>query len=193
MMLRLQQAGCHNINLVTPSHVVPQIIKAVYIAAEHGLVLPIVYNTSSYDTLASLALLDGVVDIYLADLKYGDSELALRYSKVPSYVEVSQAAVKEMFRQVGDLMVDQDGIAQRGLMIRHLVLPNRIAGTETVMRFLAEQVSTDTYVNLMSQYRPCYQADLDPAINRRITRKEFSDARHMVERFGLRGGEIQMF
>ena len=191
MMLILQEAGCHNINLVTPSHFVPQIIKAIHRAAQQGLSVPIVYNTSSYDSLASLAILDGIIDIYLADLKYGEDDLALRYSNATSYVEVSQNAVKEMFRQVGDLKVDADGVAQRGLMIRHLVLPGGIAGTERVMRFLAQQISPCTYVNLMSQYRPCYLADQFPALNRRITRKELEEARHIAQRFGLTRSKLQ--
>jgi len=191
MMLILQQAGCHNINLVTPTHFVPQIIKAVYLAAQRGLAVPIVYNTSSYDALASLDLLDGVVDIYLADLKYGDNDLASHYSSAPSYVEVSQAAVREMFRQVGDLVLDEHGIAQKGLLVRHLVLPAGIAGTEAVMRFLAQDVSPGTYVNLMSQYRPCYMSDRYPAINRPISRKEFVEAQDILRRYGLTRGEVQ--
>ena len=186
MMLDLQQQGCHNINLVTPSHVVAQIVAAVHDAAERGLRLPIVYNTSGYDSLEALALLDGIIDIYMPDMKYGDSELAHRYSKVRDYVQVNQAAVREMHRQVGDLAVDEDGIALRGLLVRHLVLPGGIAGTDRVLAFLANQISRNTYVNLMDQYRPCYRADEYPEIDRPITRVEYHEALVAAERLGLR-------
>jgi putative pyruvate formate lyase activating enzyme len=185
MMLELQEQGCHNINLVTPSHVVAQILAAVHDAAGRGLRLPLVYNTSGYDSLEALALLDGVVDIYMPDMKYGDSELARKYSKVRNYVEVNRAAVSEMHRQVGDLVLDRDGIARRGLLVRHLVLPGGIAGTERVLAFLAEEVSRDTYVNLMGQYGPCYRADEYPEIDRPITTEEYRDALAAAQRFGL--------
>jgi len=185
-MLELQQQGCHNINLVTPSHVVAQIVAAVHEAARRGLRLPIVYNTSGYDSLEALALLDGIVDIYMPDMKYGDAELARRYSKVRGYVQANQAAVREMHRQVGDLALDEDGIARRGLLVRHLVLPGGIAGTEQVLAFLAGGISADTYVNLMDQYRPCYRADEYPEIDRPLTRGEYGDALAAAERLGLR-------
>jgi putative pyruvate formate lyase activating enzyme len=185
LMLELQRQGCHNINLVTPSHVVAQILATVHDAAGRGLRLPIVYNTGGYDSLEALALLDGVVDIYMPDMKYGDSELARRFSKVRNYVEANQAAVREMHRQVGDLVVDADGIARRGLLVRHLVLPDGIAGTDRVLAFLAEQVSRDTYVNLMDQYRPCYRADEYSEIDRPITNAEYREALATAERLGL--------
>jgi len=185
MMLELQAAGCHNINLVTPSHVVAQIVAAVYEAARHGLRLPIVYNTGGYDALDALALLDGIVDIYMPDMKYGDALLARRYSKVPNYVEVNQAAVREMHRQVGDLVLDEDGIAQRGLLVRHLVLPNGLGGTEAVLAFLAEQISPRTYLNLMDQYRPCYRADEYPELDRRVTAAEYAAALAAAAGLGL--------
>ena len=193
MMSTLQGYGCHNINLVTPSHVVPQIIEAIHLAAQDGLRLPIVYNTSSYDALDSLRLLDGIVDVYLADLKYADDEIAERYSRAPDYAVMSRRAIQEMFRQTGDLVMDDQGIARRGLMIRHLVLPQDLAGTEDAMRFLAEEVSPNTFVNLMSQYRPSYRADEYPPLNRRIRRAEFDRARSLRTRYGLSRGEVQRF
>jgi putative pyruvate formate lyase activating enzyme len=186
MMLELQAQGCHNINLVSPSHVVAQIIAATYDAAQRGLRLPLVYNTGGYDSPEALALLDGIVDIYMPDMKYGDSALARKYSKVRDYVEVNQAAVREMHRQVGDLVLDEDGIAQRGLLVRHLVLPGGIAGTEKVLAFLATEISRGTYLNLMDQYRPCYRADEYPELDRPITRVEYRAALDVAARLGLK-------
>lgn len=185
IMLELQARGCHNINLVSPSHVVAQIIAAVTIAAEQGLSLPLVYNTGGYDSPEALALLDGIIDIYMPDMKYADSELARRYSKVRNYVEVNQKAVKEMHRQVGDLVLNEQGIAQRGLLIRHLVLPNNIAGTEQVLQFIAEEISPDTYLNLMDQYHPCYRADEHPPLHRIITTNEYATALELAQRYHL--------
>jgi putative pyruvate formate lyase activating enzyme len=185
MMLELQAQGCHNINLVSPSHVVAQIIAATYDAAQRGLRLPLVYNTGGYDSPEALALLDGIVDIYMPDMKYGDSALARKYSKVRDYVEVNQAAVREMHRQVGDLVMDEDGVAQRGLLVRHLVLPGGIAGTEKVLEFLASEISRNSYLNLMDQYRPCYRADEYPELNRSITRAEYRAALDAAARLGL--------
>ena len=186
IMLRLQAIGCHNINFVTPSHVVAQIIAAVDLAAAQGLALPLVYNTGGYDSPEALALLDGVIDIYMPDMKYGDTEFAHRYSHVRDYVRVNQAAMKEMHRQVGDLEIDAHGLARRGLLVRHLVLPNRIAGSEEVTRFLAEEISRDTYLNLMDQYRPCYRADDYSGLDRPITPSEFHEALALAHRYGLR-------
>jgi putative pyruvate formate lyase activating enzyme len=185
MMLELQRLGCHNINFVTPSHVVAQIIAAVEDAARRGLAVPLVYNTSGYDSLEALTLLDGIVDIYMPDMKYGDSRLAHQYSKVRNYVEVNRAAVKEMHRQVGDLVLDARGIAQRGLLVRHLVLPNGIAGTADVLHFLAEEISRNTYPNLMDQYRPCHRADEYPELARPLTQKEYREALAAAEGAGL--------
>ena len=154
MMLHLQSQGCHNINFVSPSHVVPQILAGLLIAAQAGLRLPLVYNTGGYDSLRTLALLDGVVDIYMPDMKYADPEVARRYSKISNYPAVNQAAVKEMHRQVGDLTLDERGVANRGLLVRHLVLPEGLAGTAEIVRFLRNEISTDTYINVMAQYRP---------------------------------------
>jgi putative pyruvate formate lyase activating enzyme len=185
MMLQLQAQGCHNINFVTPSHVVAQIIAAVDIAAQQGLNVPLVYNTGGYDSPEALALLDGIIDIYMPDMKYGDSRLARQYSKVRNYVEVNFAAVKEMHRQVGDLQLDANGIAQRGLLVRHLVLPAKIAGTDKVLAFLAEEISTNTYLNLMDQYYPCYRADDYPLLARPITRNEYNQALQLAYKYGL--------
>ena len=185
IMLRLQEAGCHNINLVSPTHVVPQIIAAVLIAVQAGLRLPLVYNSGGYDSLEMLALLDGIVDIYMPDMKYGDDDTARRYSKVPRYVEVNQAAVREMQRQVGDLQLDEQGIARRGLLVRHLVLPNQLAGTEKVLQFLAEEISKSVYLNLMDQYHPAYQAGNYEELNRPITTQEYQQALAAARRWGL--------
>jgi putative pyruvate formate lyase activating enzyme len=186
MMLRLQAAGCHNVNFVSPSHVVAQIIAAVDKAAAQGLTLPLVYNTGGYDSPEALALLDGIIDIYMPDMKYGDARLAHRYSHVRDYVRVNQAAVREMHRQVGDLEIDSNDIARRGLLVRHLVLPNHIAGSEQVMRFIAEVISPNTYLNLMDQYRPCYRAEDYSGLERSITKTEFREAVDLAARYGLR-------
>jgi len=185
MMLELQAQGCHNINLVTPSHVVAQLLAAVHIAAGKGLRLPLVYNTGGYDSLEALALLDGVVDIYMPDMKYGDSETAHRYSHVRNYWEVNQAAVKEMHRQVGDLVIDEHGLAERGLLIRHLVLPGDLANTENVLKFVAEEISINSYVNIMSQYYPCYRAHDNPPLDRPISTEEHRHALALAAKYGL--------
>jgi putative pyruvate formate lyase activating enzyme len=186
IMLNLQATGCHNINLVSPSHVVAQILAAVEIAARRGLRLPLVYNSGGYDSPEALALLDGVIDIYMPDMKYGDADLAKKYSHVPDYVRVNQAAVREMHRQVGDLMLTADNIARRGLLVRHLVLPGGIAGTEAVVRFLAEEVSRDTHVNVMDQYRPTYRAGEYPELDRMISRDEYREALDLARKYGLK-------
>ncbi len=172
VFLKLQRLGCHNINLVSPSHVVPQILQALYIAVKDGLRIPIVYNTSSYDSLESLKLLDGIVDIYLADFKYGDDLAGKKYSKVKDYHKVALQAIREMYRQVGDLQVDQEGIAIRGLLVRHLVLPQDIAKTKTVMDEV-RSISPRMAVNVMDQYTPYYQAYKYPELSRRISREEY--------------------
>ncbi len=185
IMLRLQDDGCHNINLVSPSHVVAQVLEALAIAAERGLRLPLVYNTGGYDSPEALALLDGVVDIYMPDVKYGDFDIARKYSKVRDYVEVNRAALKEMHRQVGDLLLDADGLAVRGLLVRHLVLPSDIAGSDRVLRFLADEISADTYLNIMAQYRPCYRAGEKPELDRRPTWREVARVFELARRYGL--------
>jgi putative pyruvate formate lyase activating enzyme len=185
MMLRLQAIGCHNINFVSPSHVVAPMLAATLIAAQAGLRVPIVYNTGGYDSLEALALLDGVVDLYMPDVKYADAAIARRYSKIRAYPAINRAAVKEMHRQVGDLVMDEHRVALRGLLVRHLVLPNDLAGTRETLRWLAEEISPNTYLNLMDQYRPCYKANEYPELNHRITREEYQRAVQWVEELGL--------
>lgn len=188
VMLRLQAVGCHNINFVSPSHVIPPIIAATHLAAEAGLRIPLVYNSGGYDSLAGLRLLDGIIDIYMPDMKYADPVLAQRYSKIPDYPAHNQAAVREMHRQVGDLQLDSEGIATRGLLVRHLVLPESIAGTEAIVRFLAEELSPNTYINVMGQYHPAWRArerDIVP-LNRPITRHELEEATAIARQAGLR-------
>jgi putative pyruvate formate lyase activating enzyme len=184
MMLDLQRMGCHNINFVTPTHQVPQILRALPLAVERGLQVPLVYNCGGYESLETLRILDGVFDIYMPDFKYGDSEAAKRYSNAENYPEVAKAAFQEMHRQVGDLTLDRRGIARRGLLVRHLVLPNNLAGTGEVVRFLAE-LSEDTYVNIMAQYRPCYRAHEYPLLARRPTREELEGALRLARAAGL--------
>jgi putative pyruvate formate lyase activating enzyme len=184
LMLTLQHRRCHNINFVSPSHVVPQILAATLIAARQGLRVPLVYNTGGYDRLETLALLDGVFDIYMPDMKYADAEVAERYSQVKDYPAINQAAVREMHRQVGDLVVDERGIAVRGLLVRHLILPQGLAGTAEVVCFLAG-LSRDTYLNLMDQYRPCYKARSLPPFDRRITVPEYEEAVRLAHQAGL--------
>lgn len=186
MMLQLQAQGCHNINFVTPSHVVPQILEALVLAAEKGLVLPLVYNTGAYDNLETLRLLDGVVDIYMPDFKFYDPAVGREMANAPDYPLVAARAVKEMHRQVGDLVIGSDGLARRGLLVRHLVMPGGLAGTREVMRFLAREISTDTYVNIMPQYRPEGRAALHPAIDRGITAAEWREAIAAARQEGLR-------
>jgi putative pyruvate formate lyase activating enzyme len=186
MMLSLQSQGCHNINFVSPSHVVPQILVGLLIAAEAGLRLPLVYNTGGYDSLKTLALLDGVVDIYMPDMKYADADVARRYSKIGHYPASNRAAVKEMHRQVGDLTMDERGVAQRGLLVRHLVLPENLAGTAEIVRFLRDEISPNTYINVMAQYRPCYRAQEYPPLDRSLTSQEYAEAVRLAQDAKLR-------
>jgi putative pyruvate formate lyase activating enzyme len=176
MMLDLEAAGCENINFVSPSHVVPQILEALVIAAEKGLRLPLVYNTGGYDSIATLRLLDGVVDVYMPDMKYAEEAVGQRLSGVPDYVRRNRAAVLEMHRQVADLQVDEQGVARHGLLVRHLVLPGDLAGTAEVARFLAERVSRDTYINVMDQYHPAHMAARYPEIARPLTAPDYQRA-----------------
>ena len=185
IMLLLQSYGCHNINLISPSHVVPQILSAINIAAKAGLQIPMVYNSGGYDSLSMLNLLKGIIDIYMPDMKYSDSNLAKKYSKVPNYVEVNRLAIKEMHRQVGDLQINHDGLAVHGLLVRHLVLPNQIAGTDKIVDFLANEISIDTYINIMDQYHPCFQAYRYSELLRRITQKEYQYAINLALKAGL--------
>ncbi|MEW5806519.1 MAG: radical SAM protein, partial [Acidobacteriota bacterium] len=177
MMIHLQKIGCHNINVVTPTHYSPHIVLALDIAAEKGLRLPLVYNTCGWERLEILKKLDGIVDIYLPDFKYSDGAMASRYSSAANdYPEITQAALLEMNRQVGVAHPANDGLLSRGLIIRHLVMPNNVSGTEQVMKWIGKNLPKDTYVNVMSQYRPMYKAHEYPDIARRITRKEYEDA-----------------
>jgi putative pyruvate formate lyase activating enzyme len=185
MMLTLQQWGCHNINLVTPTHVVPQILSALAIAVERGLSLPLVYNTGGYDSVGTLRLLEGIVDIYMPDMKYSDAEVGRRLSGVPDYPERNREAVREMHRQVGDLVIE-GGLARRGLIVRHLILPHGLAGTEGVVRFLAEEISPRTYVNIMGQYRPCYRARETEELARPVTADEYLAGLELARRAGMR-------
>jgi putative pyruvate formate lyase activating enzyme len=184
-MMELQEMGCENINLVSPSHVVPQILAALVLAAEEGLWLPVVYNTGGYDSLSTLRLLDGVVDIYMPDMKYSDDRVGERLSGVPDYVERNRAAVREMHRQVGDLELDRRGVARRGLLVRHLVLPDGQAGGEEVFRFIASELSADTYVNVMDQYHPAYTAERYGEISRPPTAIEYRAAVEQARTAGL--------
>ena len=185
MMLSLQGQGCHNINLVSPSHVVPQLLEALDMAVADGLTVPLVYNTGGYDSIDTLQLLDGVVDIYMPDMKYADEETAHHYSGVSDYPRVNRATVTEMHRQVGDLEVDGGGVAMRGLLVRHLVLPAGLAGTPIIARFLAREVSPGTYVNVMAQYHPAYRAWDSPELSRSPSRDEYREAVRMAQEEGL--------
>lgn len=176
MMLRLMKLGCHNINFVTPSHVVPQILQALVVAVGQGLNIPLVYNSGGYDSADTIKILDGVFDIYMPDFKFWEESWAARFCRAPDYREQATAAIREMHRQVGDLVMDNAGIAVRGLLVRHLVMPNGLAGTREVMTFLAGAISPDTYVNVMAQYHPCGKAAGDPMIDRRITLAEYAAA-----------------
>ena len=192
-MLWLQDQGCHNLNLVTPTHFMPQILKALQIARERGFVLPIVYNTSGYESLEALRLLDGIVDIYLTDIRYADDRIAMRYSVAHHYWVVNQTAVREMFRQVGNLILDKKGIAIRGLLVRHLILPAGLSGTQAVMKFLAEEISKDVYISLMSQYFPAYKAHDIKELSRKVTAEEYDDAYQVMQAYGLENGWVQEF
>jgi len=191
IMLALQKRKCHNINLVTPTHFVPQILKSLKSAIKMGLRIPIVYNTSGYDSVNTLKLLDGVVDIYLPDARYADNEIARKYSSVPDYFEIMKKALKEMHRQVGDLVTDKTGIARAGLIIRHLVLPEGLSGTKKIMHFIARELSPHTYISLMAQYFPAYQAGQFLPLSRRINREEYREALQAFREEGLENGWFQ--
>jgi putative pyruvate formate lyase activating enzyme len=184
-MLAVQELGCHNLNLVTPTHVTAQILEALCLAAEEGLRLPIVYNCGGYESLETLALLEGVVDIYMPDLKYMDPAMGLRYSGVPDYPQVARAALLEMQRQVGELQLDASGVAWRGLLVRHLVLPGGAAGTAEAVGFIARELSPHTYLNLMDQYRPCHRIHADPLLGRRLSAAEYQEALRLAREAGL--------
>jgi putative pyruvate formate lyase activating enzyme len=187
-MQRLQEMGCHNINFVTPTHYAPQIVASLPEAINMGLRLPIVYNCSGYESIEVIQLLEGVVDIYMPDAKYMDEKYSKIFSNAPDYPEVIKTVLKEMHRQVGNLATNSKGIAERGLLIRHLVMPGGVASSEAVLRFIAEEISPHSYVNIMDQYRPEYRAHEYPEINRRITHKEYMEATQMAKRFHLYRG-----
>lgn len=191
MMLKLQEEGAHNINLVTPTHIMPQILKALCLAVEKGLKIPLVYNTSGYELSSSIKMLCGIVDVYLADMRYADKDSALKYSDAPDYPERCQEALKEMHRQVNEVKLDKEGIITKGLIIRHLVLPGGISGTEKAMRFIARELSEDTYISLMSQYLPCHKASGIKELSGRITLGEYEEAKAALEKYGLANGWIQ--
>jgi putative pyruvate formate lyase activating enzyme len=195
MMLELQDAGCHNINFVTPEHVVPQVLEGLVLAVEAGLRLPIVYNTSAYDSMESLRLLDGVVDIYMPDFKFWDSKLSLRYLKAKDYGRVAARVVKEMHRQVGPLKFDEHGVAKRGVLVRHLVMPGMPEETRQILHFLVQEVSPDTYVNVMAQYRPAWKVSAEKyaEINRPPTASEYQTAVQVASEAGLRLDERRFF
>ncbi len=185
MMLSLQNQGCHNINLVSPTHVVPQILEALEIAVQLGLHIPLVYNSGGYDSLEILAILDGIIDIYMPDMKYSDEKTAKKLSGITNYPAINRAAVKEMHRQTGDLKMDENGVARKGLLVRHLVLPDGLAGTPETISFIADEISTNTYVNVMDQYYPSYRAREVPSLTRRITREEYQEALRLAREAGL--------
>lgn len=191
MMLELQERGVHNINFVTPSHVVPQVLEAISIAAEKGLHIPIVYNTSGYDSVESLRLLEGVVDIYLPDAKYASNDNGLKYSKAADYVDANKAALREMWRQAGELELDENGLARRGMIIRHLVLPNDLAGTREVLEFIVGEISPNVTISLMNQYFPAHKAHNLPELCRKLTVKEYDVALQSLSPLGLEKGYVQ--
>lgn len=186
IMISLQDRGCYNINLVTPSPQIPQILKSLSIAIRKNLKIPLVYNTSSYDSIETLKLLDGIIDIYMPDVRYSDDRIALKYSNAPKYFQIMKKAVKEMHGQVGDLVLNKDGIAKKGLLVRHLVLPNDLAGSERIFEFLAKEISKDTFLNIMDQYYPSYKASQFPEISRRITNQEYQRAISLAKNLELK-------
>jgi len=191
IMLKLQALGCHNINFVTPTHIMPQILKALEIAIPKGLNIPLVYNTSGYELEQIIKLLDGIIDIYLPDMRYADSEIAKKYSDAPDYTEYNKKSTKEMYQQVGIADIGDDGIMKKGLIIRHLVLPENISEVEKIMKFIATKLSRENYISLMSQYFPCHKAGSFQEISRRISLEEFERAQRVLERFGMFNGWIQ--
>jgi putative pyruvate formate lyase activating enzyme len=190
-MLELQALGCHNINLVTPTHILPQILEALIIAIEKGLKLPLVYNTSGYDSLETLKLLEGIIDIYLPDMRYAANKPALKYSKAPDYPEVNRTAIKEMYQQVGIAHFDENDIMIKGMIIRHLVLPEGVAGTEEIMKFISQEISPESYISLMSQYMPYHKATDFKELSRRLTIQEYEAAVSLMQKHGLYNGWIQ--
>ncbi|MCL2335694.1 MAG: radical SAM protein [Endomicrobia bacterium] len=190
-MLDLQGKGVHNINFVTPTHYSAQIAKAVFNAKKQGLKIPVLYNCSGYESVETLGLLEGTIDIYLPDIKYSDNEIAYKYSGVRDYVEVNRAALKEMKRQVGDLRVDDEGIAVKGLIVRHMVLPGNVENTKKSLEFIANELSPDTFVSLMAQYHAAHKSNMFPELSRGLTQEEYDEAVDCLESLGLHNGWIQ--
>ena len=186
MMIQLSDLGCHNINFVTPSHVVPQLLEALPFAIEKGMKVPLVYNSGGYDSVETLKLSEGVFDVYMPDFKFWDNRWAERYCNAPDYREVALDALREMHRQVGELVTDDGGIAMTGLLVRHLVMPKEIAGSEKFFEFLAKEISPHTYVNVMDQYRPCGSAQKDEFIHRRLEMGEYREAIDAARKAGLK-------
>ena len=192
-MIELQSKGCHNINLVSPSHFAAQIVKALEIAAEKGLKIPLVYNTNSYESLYTLKLLDGIIDIYLPDIKYSDNDNSFDYSRAEDYVRYSRAVILEMKRQVGNLIVDAHDIAIRGLIIRHLVLPNDIAGSKESLEFISREIGRETFLSIMSQYFPTHKAKENILLSNSLTEAEYERVIDYLDMFGLENGWIQEY
>ena len=192
IMMDLQAQGCHNINLVTPTHQTPMILRSLKIAVERGLCIPIVYNCGGYESVENLEILSGIIDVYMPDFKYTDPAMAEKYSGVHDYPAVAKAAIKEMHRQVGDLVTDKDGVAEQGLLVRHLVMPGNIAGTEDAAQFIAEEISANTWINIMNQYHPCYRAFDYPEISRKVSATEYRGALKSAVEAGLKRIDVLM-
>jgi putative pyruvate formate lyase activating enzyme len=188
IMIKLQKQGCHNIGLVSPTHFAPQIITAIFIAAGRGLKLPLIYNSNGYDSIETLKMFDGIIDIYLPDIKYGINSYGIEYSKSPHYFETACEAVKEMYRQTGSRLVYVEDVIVRGLIIRHLILPNGLSGTEEVLRFISGNLSKDVHISLMSQYFPAYKAESEPLLSRTISYQEYQKALDLLDKYGLHSG-----
>ena len=191
-MYTLQKRGCHNINFVTPTHYLPQIIASLPYAIDLGLNLPLVYNCGGYESLEAIKLLDGIINIYMPDVKFAEREVADKYAQAPDYPEVVKKVLKEMYRQVGDLDINKEGVARKGLLIRHLVMPKGLAGTRDIMHFISSEISPHTYVNVMSQYHPEYKSFDYPELNRAITHKEYAEAIDITKKEGLYRGVPQV-
>ncbi len=185
LMLDLQDHGCHNINLVSPGHIIPQFVEAIYIAAKKGLTVPIVYNSNGYDLTDSLKLLSGIIDIYMPDIKFADDTTAEKYLNVKNYYTIAKEAVKEMYNQVGNLKTNESNIVYRGLLIRHLVMPQNLSGTKLIMKYISNELSKNTYVNIMSQYYPSYKAYEYEEISKKISKEEFEYAIEAAKSVGL--------
>jgi putative pyruvate formate lyase activating enzyme len=186
IFLEVKEMRCHNLNLVTPTHQMPMIIEALDVAASQGFDLPLIWNCGGYESPEALAVLDGLVDVYMPDFKFWDEAPSRKYLCAPDYPEIARAAIKEMHRQVGDLVIDEDGVARRGLLIRHLVMPGNLAGTESLVRWIAREVSPNAYINVMNQYHPCFKAINFPEINKTITNPEHRKALGAAAKAGLR-------